>query len=85
VALVMLNRHKRSDVTDEDLKGSQESLDLYNELTKRAQAENPPDEEHGYQDMMPEDAENEGEPLVSVRPTEFVHGGNPFTDGNDKG
>ncbi len=78
VALVVFNRPKRSDITDEDIKSAEESQDLYNELTKRARAENPPDEEHGYQDMMPEEAETTGDPLDPIRPTEFVHGQNPF-------
>ena len=84
VLLVTLCRHRRSDITDDDMRGAEESHDLFNELTRQAKAELPPGEEHGYQDMLPEDAPTDGEPIDPIRPTEFVHGKNPFTGKDGK-
>ena len=83
-ALVYFNRHRRSDITDDDMRGAEESHDLYQELTRMAKEELPPGEEHGYQDILPEDASTEGEPVDPIRPTEFVHGKNPFTGKDGK-
>ncbi|MBL6933661.1 MAG: hypothetical protein ISR45_11995 [Rhodospirillales bacterium] len=84
VTLVVFFRPNRGESSEEEMAGAVESLDLYNELTRLAKEENPPGEEHGPHDIMPENAMTEGEPLDPIRPNEFIEGTNPFAGGSDK-
>ncbi len=85
LTLLLAFRPNRGDESAEDMTGAMESLELYDELMKQAIEENPPGEEHGPQDIMPEHAPTEGESVDAIRPDEFLSGSNPFNGGNNKG
>jgi hypothetical protein len=54
VALLITFRPNRNPNSAEEMAMVMESLELYDHLTKLAREENPPGEEHGPQDILPE-------------------------------
>jgi len=52
--LLIVFRPNRDPESVEEMAKTMESLELYDHLTKLAKEENPPDEEHGPQDIVPE-------------------------------
>lgn len=64
IGLIMLSRRNRRVPgldAEEEKRAVNESFHLFNDLTRQAKAENPPGENHGPQDIMPENPIGEDE------------------------
>ena len=61
VILLTFFRQNQDPKSIEDMARVMESYELYDHLTKLAKEENPPGEEHGPQDILPEDPYHENE------------------------
>jgi hypothetical protein len=62
VILMTSFRPNRDSKSIEDMAKVMESFELYDHLTKLAKEENPPGEEHGPQDILPENLFDDDEP-----------------------
>ena len=84
VIILLLSLPKRTEDHQAEMTEAVESLELYVELTRQALKENPPGEEHGPQDSMPEDSFSESDPIDPVHPTNAMDGSNPFLNSGNK-
>jgi len=78
MALVILGRWKRGSDEDDGVSEMINQFELFDELNRQALAENPPGEEHGPRDMLPDHLEGEDLAIDASRPDDFDPDPNPF-------
>jgi len=83
IGLLLFFRPHRGQDNSGEMAEAVESFSLYEELTEQALRENPPDEEHGPQDIMPEHPISDDETIDANYPDDFIPGSDPYADGRD--
>jgi len=84
IALLLQFRPKRNQADREEIDEVENHYEFFDQLAKQARAENPPGEEHGPQDIMPEHPIGDDRATDAHHPDEYNLSADPYAEGRDK-